>query len=672
MRAGATRAGAARSGSSRAGAGPLLSRLQSSAGNQAVVQLLTGETGLVPADDLAADGNRATLDLLAGRGRRGVNPRPTAQREDEKKDPEPKADAKPETKPGAAAGAKPDAKALRQAWSDAGLVGGGQLFDLINDELSLAKLLDMGLPQLAGLAGTGAAAGFDAATEAGGSKGQVKSVGLETKEVKQVGDALAGWAEKAAEEWLHSDAGKKFVGKAQAFINKHPRAAYATIVTALAAGIAGAVAGYFMGAFDPDEFKKSFEVRGLKIDTAVDLGNFKERVLKSAKLALSGKTGPGTLAVEGTAKTVTEGKGKDARTGYDLGVTGSYSVGDEKKGGAAKGSVGYDYNTAKDQGAVTLGAGFKFKPLTLDTTWKFQGDGSGVLDTSVTGKLSDNLTLTGQTTVGAYGPASRDTPLGYKLSLTSMQGKDSDTVSMNMDSKTKDVTFGTEQVRTLWGGSLTTSSSRGVGAPDVAGAGMSYARNALKLDLKYSVDKAGKEALDVGASGKGGGVEAAFAAKFGLDSTELEKLTIHLGFTNADETLRFLQDISVDVTKGVTETKASETIKARLKQIALEVEASVSDKAGKTGVGFRADVGWKLPSGLILGAGASASLTPGKTDAAAPWMVGPNLSISYEALPIRLVGGMNLPVGPGSENMPPSFGLSIAPNWDFGGGKKKK
>jgi hypothetical protein len=648
-----------RSAPSRAGSRSAVAQLQASAGNRAVAELMTSDAGtgmeLSPIDALAAGGNRAALRLLP------------VQRDD--KQPDAKTDAKPDAK----AAAKPDTKALRKAWADAGLVAGGPLFDLINDDLSVAKLLDMGLPELAGLAGTGAAAGFDKATEAGGSKGQVKPVGLETGEVKQVGEALAGWAVKAADKWLKSDAGKKFLAKAQGFINEHPKAAYWTIVSTLALGIGGAVTGYFMGAFDPKEFKKSFEIRGLKIDAAVDLGNFKERVLQSGKLAMSGVAGPGVLGIEGSAKTATEGKGKDAKTGYDLGVTGSYKLGDEKKDApSGKVTAGYGYNTIKDQSQVSLGAGFKYKPLTLDTTWKFQGDGSGVLDTSVTGKLSDNLTLTAGTTVGAYGPASRDTPLGYKLALTSTKGKDSDKVTLDMDPKTKIVTFGTEQTRQLWGGALTTSTGQNMlGAGMNAGA--SYARNALKLDLKYTVDKAGKETLDVGASGKGEGVDAAFAGKFGLDTGDLEQLTVKLGFTNTDETLKFLHEMSIDVASGKVEAKATETIKLRLKQIALEIKGSLGESKGKAGPAeARIDVGWKLPSGLILGAGFGGSYTPGKEGVPAPWLVGPNVSVSHEALPIRLVGGVNVPVGPGSEGMPPVFGLSVSPNFEFWSEKKKK
>lgn len=666
--AGGSRRGARGSGA-RSGPAPLISRLQSTAGNRAVVQLLAADPDIGPVDQLPAGGNRATARLLApgARGPRGA-PRPTVQLEDEKKKPEPKPDAKAETK----AGASPNTKALRKAWDDAGLVAGGKLFDLINDDLSLAKLLDMGLPELAGLAGEGAAAGFEKATEAGGSKGEVKPIGLETKEVKQVGEALAGWAVKAADKWLKSEGGRKFLAKAQGFINEHPKAAYWTIVSTLALGIAGAVTGYFMGAFDPKEFKKQFEIRGLKIDAAVDLGNFKERVLQSGKLAMSGKAGPGTLSVEGTAKTVTGEKDK-TKQGYDVGVTGKYAVGDEKKGPAGSISAGYAYNTLKDQSQVSLGAGFKYKPLTLDTTWKFQGDGSGVLDTSVTGKLSDNLTLTGQTTVGAYGPASRDTPLGYKLSLTSTKGKDSDKVSLDMDAKTKVVTFGAEQTRTLWGGSLTTTTSLPtLGTAGSTVAGMSYARSALKMDLKYTLDKAGKSTLDVGASGKGEGVEAAFAGRFGLETGELEKLTVHLGFGTPDETLKFLHDMSVEIVEGKVESKATETIKVRLKRIAIEVSGSVSESKGKPGAGISTDVGWKLPSGLILGVGASATLTPGKEGVPAPWLVGPSLSVSHEALPIRLVGGVNVPVGPGSEGLPPVFGLSVSPNFEFWSEKKKK
>jgi hypothetical protein len=321
---------------------------------------------------------------------------------------------------------------------------------------------------------------------------------------------------------------------------------------------------------------------------------------------------------------------------------------------------------------VSLGAAFKFKPLTLDTTWKFQGDGSGVLDTSVTGKLSDKLTLSGSATIGAYGPASRDAPLGYKLALTSTEGKESEKVTLNLDPKTKDVSFGVEQTRMLFGGALTTSNTFDVAGGPAMAQGMSYARNALKADLKYSVDKAGKQTLDAGVSGKAEGLDAAFASKFDLDTGQIQQLTVHLGFTTPDETLKFLHDLAVQLAEGKVESKDTETIKVRLRQIAVEIEGSIGEKNDRLTAGARAEVGWKLPAGVVVGAGVSASLTPGKDGVPAPWMVTPGVSVSHTALPIRLVGGVSVPVGAGSEGLAPVFGLSVAPNFDFWSEKKKK
>ena len=628
---------------SRAGS-PLIARLQSSAGNRAVAQLMAAQGGFGTVDDLATGGNRATMRVL------------TAQREDEKKPA-----AAPDPKAGPAADPKADKGALRKAWADAGLVAGDKVFDLINEDLSVESLVGMALPELVGLANEGAAAGFAKGTE--DTKGEVKSIGLDKKEAGQITEALTGWAQKGANAWLNGGDGKKFLAKAQGFVNQHPKGAYWVVVSTLAVAIAGAVTAYFANMIDPKEFKKTFEVKGLKIDAAVDLGKFKERVLQSAKLGLSGKAGPGTLGVTGTAKTITDKK----QSGYDLGATGSYTLGDEKKGPTATVSGGYGYNTLKDESSANLGASFKYKPLTIDTTFKFLGDGSGVLDTSVVGKLANDLTLSAGATGGAYGPSADKTPVGYKLALTSTKGKESDKVTMDVDPKARIVTFGTEQTRNLWGGSLATSTAQGAGTT----AGAAFTRDALKLDLKYTLDKTGAASLDVGASGKGEGVEAAFAGRFGLEAGQLEKLTVHLGFTTPDETLKFLHDMSIEVAKGKVEAKATETIKVRLKQIAVEVEASVGLKDEKATTSLRSEVGWKLPNGLVLGAGAQATSGGGKDGAPAPWLVGPMLSIGHEDLPVRLVGGVNIPVGAGSENMPPVFGLGVSGSFDFGSGKKK-
>jgi len=614
-----------------------ISRLQSTAGNRAVVQLLADGARDTPIDALPELGNRATVHLL------------TAQREEPKAAP------------------APDPKAEKKTWQDATPVGGGALYDLVNGDLKIAKILDLALPELVGLAGKGAGAGFDAATEAGGTKGEVKPIGLDTKEVTQITEAGAGWAEKAAAKWLATDDGKKLLAKAQAIVNDHPKAVYWSVVGAAAAAIGTAITLYFTNNIDPPELKKQFEIRGLKIDAGVDIGKFRERVLQSAKLGLSGKAGPGTLGVEGTGKGTKDDKAN--KEGYDLGATGSYTLGDPKKGGSAKLSAGYGYDTLKDQSSANLGASFKFQPLTLDTTWKFLGDGSGVLDTSLVAKLGDQYSVGAGAAGTVYGPGEAKSPLGFKLSLTSTEGKDSDKVTADLNPTTRSVTFGREATRSLWGGALTATEAHGTEGKSM---GASYVRDALKLDLKYTVDKAGAQTLDAGASTKGQGFEAALTSKFGLDDGELQKLTVHLGFTTPDETVSFLHDLSISVAAGKVETSATETIKIRLKQIAGEIKGTVGESGGKQGAsGASAELGWKLPSGLTLGAGLGASYTPGKKDVPVPWMVGPQVSIGHDALPIRLVGGVSVPVGAGSEGMPPVFGLSVAPNFEFLAGKKK-
>lgn len=604
-----------------------------------------------------ATGDIATISRLqANAGNRAVTELLTAQREDEQ---QPAALAPgPRTAP--KVDPKTDKTALRKAWAEAGLVAGDKVFDLVNADLSMESLLGMALPELVGLANEGAAAGFAKGTQ--GTKGEVKEVGLDKKEAGQITGALTSWAQKGADTWLKGSSGKAFLEKAQGFVNQHPKGAYWVIVSTLAVAVAGAVTAYFANAIDPTEIKKKFESHGLNIDAAADIGKFQERVLQSAKLGLSGKAGPGTLGVEGTAKTVSDKTG----TGYELGATGSYTLGDDKKGPSAKLSGGYAYNTLKDESSASIGANMKFKPLTIDTTFKFQGDGSGVLDTSVVGKLADNLTLSAGATGGVYGPAESKTPVAYKLALTSTNGKENDKVTMDVDPNARIVTFGTEQTRNLLGGSLTTSVANGAGTT----AGLSFARNALKADLKYTLDKAGAASLDVGASGKVEGIDGAFAGKFGLETGQLEKLTVHLGFTSPDETLKFLHEMSIEIAAGKVDAKATETIKVRLKQIAVEVEGSVGQKDDKAKGSARAEVGWKLPSGLIIGAGAQATNTGGTGGAASPWMVGPILSVSHEALPIRLSGGVFTPIDPATPTAP-VFALGVSGNFDFASGKKK-
>ena len=121
----------------------MVAQLQSSAGNRAVAELMTGDAGtgdaITPIDAISAAGNRAATRLFTAQ-------RTTAQREDEKKPAAPKADP------------KADKAALRKAWADAGLVAGGPLFDAINADLSIESLVTMALPELVGLANEGAAA----------------------------------------------------------------------------------------------------------------------------------------------------------------------------------------------------------------------------------------------------------------------------------------------------------------------------------------------------------------------------------------------------------------------------------------------------------------------------------------------------------------------------------
>ncbi len=164
-----------------------ISRLQSTAGNRAVAQLLTAQR-----DDEKPPGPTTAPKAADAKG----------------------ADPK-------AAKAAADKAALRKAWADAGVVAGGPLFDLINSDLGVDKLVDMALPELVGLANEGAAAGFAKGTEA--SKGEVKPIGLDTKEAGQVTGALTGWAQKGAEDWLKSADGKQFLAKAQKYVNEQPK-----------------------------------------------------------------------------------------------------------------------------------------------------------------------------------------------------------------------------------------------------------------------------------------------------------------------------------------------------------------------------------------------------------------------------------------------------------------
>src|SRR5262245_36730096 len=197
--------------SSPSSGAPFVSRLQATAGNQAVAQLLTDGHDHGPIDNAAAYGNKAAASVLA-----------PVQREDEKKT-TPPPDAKAEGKAEGKADPKAEkaggsTKNLRKAWADAGLVAGGPLFDLINDDLSLAKLLDMGLPELGGLVSKGTKAAVDKATEGSEKKGEVAPIGLSSKEAGQVGGALAGWAAEGAQKWLKGEDGKKFLAKAQGLI----------------------------------------------------------------------------------------------------------------------------------------------------------------------------------------------------------------------------------------------------------------------------------------------------------------------------------------------------------------------------------------------------------------------------------------------------------------------
>jgi hypothetical protein len=605
-----------------------LAHLQATAGNGAVAQLLAANAS--PTLAMAA-GNGALADAL------------TVQRDG----------PKPE--------AKPDPKAERKAWQDAGLVGGGALYDLVNKDLSIEKLVEMALPELAGLASSGAQAGFDEATKDNEKKGEVKEVGLDSKEVKQVADATTTWAQKAAQKWLDSGDGKKFLAKAQGLVNTNPKAAYWTIVGVMAAAIGGAVGAYFGNLVDPPEFKKAFEVKGVKIDAAVDLGKFRERILQSAKLAASTKAGPGEAGIEGTAKSVSD---KGGNQGYDLGVGGTYTL------GAAKLTGGYGYNTLTDQSSGNIGFGYKTQPLTLGTTFKLSQDGTGTLDTSFVGKLGQDTTFSAGAAGGLYGPGAAKSPMTFKLSLGTEHGKESDKVTASLSPTTNSVTFGTEQTRLLYGGVFGMSMTGGTTGQSV---GASYVRDALRADIKYTVDQKGAEAVEGSVTGKADGAEAGATLKYGLTTGQLEKLTTHLGFTTADQTLTFLNDIAIEVGKGSVSAKVTGAMKLRLKTIAAEVEGSLTTKEGAdTGASAHAGLGWKLPKGFTMGSGFGASYAPTKDKPVTPWMLGPEVSIGHEALPIRLVGGVSIPVGPGSEGLPPVFGMSVAPAFDFLGGDTGK
>ena len=136
-----------------------------------------------PSQD-GATGDIATISRLqATAGNRAVTELLTAQREDEQK-PAAATDPTAAPKPDAKADPTADKAALRKAWTDAGPVGGEKVFELINSDLSIESLVGMALPELVGLANEGAAAGFAKGTE--DTKGEIKEVGLDKKEAGQV------------------------------------------------------------------------------------------------------------------------------------------------------------------------------------------------------------------------------------------------------------------------------------------------------------------------------------------------------------------------------------------------------------------------------------------------------------------------------------------------------
>ena len=478
--------------------------------------------------------------------------------------------------------------------------------------------------------------------------------------------AAVPFAQKAAEEWMKTEGGKKFLADAATWVKQHPDAVYWTLVGAMAAAIAGAAIAYFSGAFAPGELDKKFKLLGFDIGAGADLGKFTEVILKSAKLSISRELGEGVSA--SVSGDVADG-GEKGWSGSATGKLGSKSVygqyqlkWDEK--GVAGQSVGfgaygltgqYGWNKEGDTGQLE----YKLKPLIIpiETTAmvKMNADGTVLLDASSLYKSAHD----GSYKLGVKGPLAGGKPdeaMVFTFGRANTAGGVTASSEWSFNPTKPGSEIGKYDFKAPIGPGLTLTQAMKVGGGEVIAYDTKLTGEALKGKIKAELAVGQTEE---GKATAGGGVtikleDAEWAVRAAFSDAELSELAMKMGFGGKEDAVKFLVDASLARKDGVDKMTLKAILTAKIGKFATKWELNASqteggDKPGAS-VGGSASFVYTLPKGVLVGASGDV-----KYDAAGGVTAGPGVLVGHEWSPVLLKGSVM--VAPGGEAAP-VWGLS--------------
>lgn len=138
------------------------------------------------------------------------------------------------------------------------------------------------------------------------------------------------------------------------------------------------------------------------------------------------------------------------------------------------------------------------------------------------------------------------------------------------------------------------------GATHTATAKAEVVKKALVLTASATIKTQGSDSVSLGAAGKIGNFDYSVGGTYGLDEQELTKLTVHLGYTSKDETLKWLADFAYEASDKGSNLTAKAQLTKVLKGYAFQIEANGSLKEGAPAASLIASVRFSLPHDFTI------------------------------------------------------------------------
>ena len=199
------------------------------------------------------------------------------------------------------------------------------------------------------------------------------------------------------------------------------------------------------------------------------------------------------------------------------------------------------------------------------------------------------------------------------------------------------------------------------GATHTGEAKAEIVKKALIIKASTAIRTQGTDTVSLGVAGAAGGFDYKADATLGLDDVELTKLTLHLGYKNKDDTLRWLADFSYAAAgadgKGQT-VAARMALTKVIKGYALDIDVSGQIKDGSPSASLVAAVMIPLPHDfrLVPQLGVSYGMVPeGPAKGGSEWMVAPGLGLGHKDMPVMPTVSVGVT---GSGDAVPMIGIS--------------